>query len=368
MSRATKPRSRALKLVSESCECRWSRKVGVSGGAKLRSSSSSPLPRQVAALSNDQSASGAAGASSVGALLLEVPPAGAAASGSPSSASSRSSAGFSIRMRSISWLSSTVESCSSRIDCCNCGVSVRCWDSRNCSEGFIEFCSVPSLRLKLHAEVLAQIDSAHAVIINNLLRLPGGEHRALVDDVRTVADAERLANVMIRYEHADGALLEEPDDALDVEHRDRVDPRVLAQVRDVQVFQELAETRLDRLRSKTLQLEDRLHVFLHREAAEHRILLRQVRDAEPRAAVDRQMRELRLVEEDAARVHRHEADDHVEAGGLAGAVRAEQPDHFAAPHFERHILHHGARLVTLAQPLRAQEAAIGGFHFAGGLG
>src|ERR1041385_6946788 len=346
MRRATKPRSRALKLVSESCECRWSRKVGVSGGAKLRSSSSSPLPRQVAALSNDQSASGAAGASSVGALLLEVPPAGAAASGSPSSASSRSSAGFSIRMRSISWLSSTVESCSSRIDCCNCGVSVRCWDSRNCSEGFIEFCSVPSLRLKLHAEVLAQIDSAHAVIINNLLRLPGGEHRALVDDVRTVADAERLANVMIRYEHADGALLEEPDDALDVEHRDRVDPReglvqqderrsgcqgtrdletpalaarerdrrVLAQVRDVQVFQELAETRLDRLRSKTLQLEDRLHVFLHREAAEHRILLRQVRDAEPRAAVDRQMRELRLVEEDAGRVHRHEADASVEAG------------------------------------------------------
>jgi len=48
------------------------------------------------------------------------------ASCSPPSASSRSSAGFSIRMRSISWLSSTVESCSSRIDCCSWGVSVRC--------------------------------------------------------------------------------------------------------------------------------------------------------------------------------------------------------------------------------------------------
>src|SRR3989442_6510179 len=99
---------------------------------------------------------------------------------------------------------------------------------------------------------------------------------------------------MIRYDHADAALLEEPNDAMDVEHRDRVDRgeglveqdegrlgaeragdfypppltsrqrerRVLAQVRDVEVFQELGEARLDLFAREALQLEDRLHVLL----------------------------------------------------------------------------------------------------------
>src|SRR5207237_3458704 len=106
-----------------------------------------------------------------------------------------------------------------------------------------------------------------------------GEHRTFVDDVGAVADAEGFPNVMVRYEHADAALLEEPNDSLDVEHRDRVDAGerlveqdegraraeracdleapplaagerqrgVLAQVRDVQVLQQLAEARLDLL-------------------------------------------------------------------------------------------------------------------------
>src|ERR687895_1147451 len=76
----------------------------------------------------------------------------------------------------------------------------------------------------LHSEILAQIYSANAVIIDNLFGMARCEHGALVDNVRAIADAERLAHVMVCYEHADAALLEEPNDALDVEHRDRVDP------------------------------------------------------------------------------------------------------------------------------------------------
>src|SRR5438067_5004172 len=231
-----------------------------------------------------------------------------------------------------------------------------------------------------------------------------GEHRTFVDDVGAVADAEGFPNVMIRYEYADAALLEEPNDALDVEHRDRVDAGerlveqderrlgaerardleapalaarerdggVLAQVGDVQVFQELGEARLDLLAREALQLEDRLHVLLHRQAAEHRVLLRQVGDAQARAPVDRQVRELGLVEVDVAGVDRNQPDDHVEAGGLAGAVRPEQADGFAAVDLERDVLHHGARLVTLAQALRAQAAGAVRLwrrrHFSGGLG
>ena len=53
-------------------------------------------------------------------------------------------------------------------------------------------------------------------------------------------------------------------------------------------------------------------------------------------------------------------DDHVEARGLAGAVRAEQPDDFAARDVERHVVHDRARLVALLQARRRQLA-----HFAG---
>src|SRR3954468_1815223 len=84
--------------------------------------------------------------------------------------------------------------------------------------------------------------------------------------------------------------------------------------------------------------------------------------------MDRQVRELRLVQVNAAGVDRDEADDHVEAGGLAGAIRAEQAHHLTARHLERDVLHHGARLVALPQPLGAKEAAVAGLHFSGGFG
>src|SRR6202165_3381216 len=144
------------------------------------------------------------------------------------------------------------------------------------------------------------------------------------------------------------------------------DRRVLAQMRDVEVLEQLDQARLDLAGLESLQLEDRLHVFFHGQAAEHRILLRQIGDAQACAAVDRQVREFGGVEVDAAGVDRYETDDHVEAGGLARAVGAEQPDHLAARDVEGDVLHHRARLVALAQPLRAQLAQAGalvGLHF-----
>jgi hypothetical protein len=40
---------------------------------------------------------------------------------------------------------------------------------------------------------------------------------------RVVADAQRFAHVVVGDQHADAARLEEGDDALDLDHRDRVD-------------------------------------------------------------------------------------------------------------------------------------------------
>jgi hypothetical protein len=59
--------------------------------------------------------------------------------GSPGS--SRSSRGFSCKAWSISALSSSVESCNNRIDCCNCGVKARCWESLSWSPCFMTSCS-----------------------------------------------------------------------------------------------------------------------------------------------------------------------------------------------------------------------------------
>ena len=72
-------------------------------------------------------------------------------------------------------------------------------------------------------------------------------------------------------------------------------------------------------------------VLLDVQAAEHAGLLRQVADAEPRAAIHRQRGDVGAVEADRAGVGPHQADDHVEGRGLAGAVRAEQADRLAAP-------------------------------------
>jgi hypothetical protein len=45
--------------------------------------------------------------------------------------------GIFLEKRSISWFSSRVESCRSRMDCCSCGVSVRCCESLSCNECFM---------------------------------------------------------------------------------------------------------------------------------------------------------------------------------------------------------------------------------------
>src|SRR3954447_5322496 len=65
-------------------------------------------------------------------------------------------------------------------------------------------------------EVLPEINFPDVLIINNLARCARREDAALVDDVRTVADAERLAHIVVGDQHADAALLEEADDLLDV--------------------------------------------------------------------------------------------------------------------------------------------------------
>ena len=102
--------------------------------------------------------------------------------------------------------------------------------------------------------------------------------------------------------------------------------------------------------------EHRADVLLDGEAAEDRGFLRQIADAEPRALVHRQLRDVVAVELDRAAIGLDQPGDHVEHRGLAGAVRAEQADGFAAAHIDADAAHDLARAKTLFHAMHSQEA------------
>jgi len=62
-----------------------------------------------------------------------------------------------------------------------------------------------------------------------------------------------------------------------------------------------------------------------------------------------------LAQPHAPSVGHHQADGHVEAGGLAGAVGAEEPHHLARADLEGHAVHHPAAAVGLHELLGAEE-------------
>src|SRR5438034_5225416 len=112
------------------------------------SSSSSPLPdaepqsppSPVALAFRSRSAADEASPRSLGVSAVadvDRPVVKAAGKDAPSSSSAFSRRGFSCSSRSTSALSSSVESCSRRIDCCSCGVSVRCCESLSWRVGFM---------------------------------------------------------------------------------------------------------------------------------------------------------------------------------------------------------------------------------------
>ncbi len=101
-------------------------------------------------------------------------------------------------------------------------------------------------------------------------------------------------------------------------------------------------------------------VLLGGQPAEDRGFLRQVADAEARPAVHRQPRDVVAVERDRAVVGPEQTGDHIEAGGLARAVGAQQPHHLAALQRQADAAHHRAPAEALAdarngQPLEALD-------------
>ena len=95
--------------------------------------------------------------------------------------------------------------------------------------------------------------------------------------------------------------------------------------------------------------EDGHDVVPHGQFAKHGGLLGQVTDALAGAPMHWQRGDVLGVDGDPAVIRRHQAHDHVEAGGLAGAVGAEQADNLAGANFQRNVQHHFFLLVAFCQ-------------------
>ena len=85
------------------------------------------------------------------------------------------------------------------------------------------------------------------------------------------------------------------------------------------------------LGARTLrQLDDRHHVLFDGQTTKDRRLLWEITHAEPGALIHGQRCDVLAVQQDLPLVHAYEPRDHIEAGGFACSVGAQQSDDFAA--------------------------------------
>jgi hypothetical protein len=179
------------------------------------------------------------------------------------------------------------------------------------------------------AEAFPEVDPAHFRV---------RQHRALVEDVGAVADAEGFADVVVGDQDADAAVLEVLDDALDLADRNRVDAGegfveqhqlrpgrerardldpasfaageagadLVGDVFDLQFVHQSGEFALAPGAVEVrAQFQHQAQVVGDAELAEHRGFLRQVADAELGALVHRLGGDVAAVQFDAPGVRGH---------------------------------------------------------------
>src|SRR2546428_436762 len=147
--------------------------------------------------------------------------AGASAAFSVSGATS-SSSGFSSSSFCTTSCSSSVESWSSWMACCNSGVMTTRWLCRSERRASMAMATSRS-PCALEGELLAQVDLPSDRIVGDLAGGARDEDLAIVEDVRTVRDGQGLPHVVVGDQDADAAIAQAPADLLDVGDGDGVD-------------------------------------------------------------------------------------------------------------------------------------------------
>ena len=129
-----------------------------------------------------------------------------------------------------------------------------------------------------------------------------------------------------------------------------------ADLHDVELLEEFLAPLSPDLRGHADQFHDRQEVLLDGELAKHTLLLGEVAHAAVAGPlVHRPVGDLLVVEEHTARVGDHDPAGHAEAGGLAGAVGAEQADDFAGLDVEVDTVDNAAATVVFDEAFDAQK-------------
>src|SRR5260364_402200 len=76
----------------------------------------------------------------------------------------------------------------------------------------------------LHLKMLSQINAAHGFVCDDIGGCARREYAAVTDDIRMIANAERLAHIVIGHQNANIAPLQKADDFLDFQYRNRINP------------------------------------------------------------------------------------------------------------------------------------------------
>ena len=100
------------------------------------------------------------------------------------------------------------------------------------------------------------------------------------------------------------------------------------------------------------RLQHQRDILFHRQAARHEGRLRQIGDAEAGAVIERHGGDVVAVQGDCAGIGHDHAGQHLEGGGLARAIGAQQPHDLAALKLQRDVFDHPAPGERLHQMLR----------------
>src|SRR5262249_27148945 len=202
---------------------------------------------------------------------------------------------------------------------------------------------------------------------------------------------ERLAHIVIGDEHADTALGEMANERANVVDRDWIDagegfveehkgrpggkrtrdfdaaPLAArqpdrgrgSQAGDPEFVEQSVELLLTRCLVRLDRLEHGQNVFLDGQAAKDRGFLRQIADAQSRAAVHRQLGDVAALDADRALIGGYQPGDHIEHRGLSRTIGPEQSDRLAAGNFETPAPNHRSLLEGLAYRMNGPPPGIG---------
>ncbi len=76
--------------------------------------------------------------------------------------------------------------------------------------------------LNSHLELITEVDSAHVLVLQDVLGVPGRDDVAFADDKCFFADIERVAYIVVRDQYADATVSQMIDDLLDIVNRNWV--------------------------------------------------------------------------------------------------------------------------------------------------